>query len=128
MYYHTLARLDESSIFLPTFGWWAGILKALLSHLDQPGDVAISDIECLLLKLDDLYKTSNKAIDAATKAGLKNRTLTGSALQKFICCNDRLCDAIERFELSLNPAVAEALRDSIKEYERGETVSLNSLV
>jgi len=102
--------------------------KALLLQLDQLGNVPSADIECLLLKLENLYKTSNKTIDTATKAGLRNRTLTSPSLQTFIHCNDSLYDVIERFRLSLNPAVAEAVRQAIQEYERGETVSLDSLV
>jgi hypothetical protein len=102
--------------------------KAILSQLDQFGTLPIADVECLLLKLEDLYKTSNKTIDTATKAGLRNRTLTSASLQTFARCNDSLYDAIERFRLSLNPAVADAVRQAIQEYERGETVSLDPLV
>ncbi len=102
--------------------------KAILLQLDQLENVPVADIEHLLCKLESLHKTSNKTIDVATKAGLRNRTLTGGALQIFVGCNDRLSDVIERFKLSLNPAIADAVREAIREYEMGETVSLESLV
>ena len=102
--------------------------KALLSQLSQLGNVPLTEIESLLPKLENLYETSNRAIDTATKAGLRNRTLTSSALQNFVSCNDSLYDVIERFRLSHNPDVAEAVKEAIREYERGETVSFESLV
>jgi hypothetical protein len=137
-YHKTMAAVISTCKAVKNRAWTLSIVKdfwvvcrdfkALLSQLDQLGNVSPSDIECLLPKLDNLYKTSNRAIDTATKAGLRNRTLTGSALQAFVNCNDRLLDVIERFRLSLNPAVSDAVREAIKEYEQGETVSLESLV
>jgi hypothetical protein len=40
---------------------------------------------------------------------------------------EHLGDVIERFELSLDPSVAEDVTEAIEEYKRGETVSVDSL-
>jgi hypothetical protein len=102
--------------------------KALLTQLDQSHNLSPADIYAILPKLQNLHSTSNRLIDTATKAGLQNRALTGASVATFVRNNNQLCDIIERFKLSLDPAVAAAVRDAIGEYERGETVSLDSLV
>jgi len=137
-YHKTMAAVISTCKAVKNRAWTLSIAKdfwvvsrdfrAVLLQLDQLQNVPAADIESLLPKLENLYRTSNKAIDTATKAGLRNRTLTSSALQTFTKCNDRLSDVIERFKLSLNPAIADAVREAIREYEQGETVSFESLV
>jgi hypothetical protein len=102
--------------------------RTLLSELDRVVEAPHSDLQAAVLKLRELYKSANKTMDIARRHGLHNRTLTGASLRALADCNLRLLDIIERFELSLNPATVEATRKALEEYERGETVSMDSLV
>jgi hypothetical protein len=102
--------------------------KALLSELDRVTQLPPAELQIAVDKLSELYKTANRTIDVAYKHKLHNRTLTGASVRSLANCNARLLDVIERFQLSLDPATSEAARRAIEEYERGETVSLESLV
>jgi hypothetical protein len=90
--------------------------------------ISVEEIRYILPKLQHLNTTSNRVIDTATKAGLKNRMFTAASLMSFVTYNDQLKDVIERLALSLDPTVEESVREAIAEYNRGETVSLDSLV
>jgi hypothetical protein len=102
--------------------------KALLSELDRVTQVSPAELKIAIDKLVELYKTANGTIDVAYKHSLQNRTLTGASVRSLADCNVRLLEVIERFQLSLDPATSEATRKATEEYERGETVSLESLV
>jgi hypothetical protein len=78
--------------------------------------------------LAELHKTTQRMLAMASKRGIANRRLLSAAVQSIESCNEQLYDAIECLQLSLDPAISEAVREALGEYERGETVSLDSLV
>lgn len=101
--------------------------KALLFQLENLRSNP-AEIQSILPKIQNLNRTSNHFIDTASKSGLRNRSLTAAPLMTFIRYNERLSDIMERLALSIDPEVSASVRDAIAEYERGETVSLDSLV
>ncbi len=102
--------------------------KALLSDLDRVTEVPAQELTAIILRLEELYRSVSKALDLASKRGLANRTLTGNSLHLICAYNSRLCDVIECFKVSQDPAIAAATKEALEEYERGETVSWDSLV
>lgn len=137
-YHRTMAATLAACRAIKTGAMWITVakdfwtvakdFKALLLELDRVTEAPPSELQTAVSKLRELYRNVNRTIDIARRNGLHNRTLTSSSLRTVADCNTRLLDIIERFELSLNPATVEATRKALEEYERGETVSLNSLV
>jgi hypothetical protein len=102
--------------------------KALLTDLDRVTDAPVGDLRMTIPRLEELHKSINKTLDITAKSGLTNRTLINAPVHSLRAYNTRLLDVIERWKLSLDPSVSAATRQAIEEYERGETVSLDSLV
>jgi hypothetical protein len=102
--------------------------RDLLSLLDKLTIVPSGELRTLVWRLRDMRSTMNRMLDLAGKKGLTNRTLTASSLLALKRRNDELLDVIERFELVLDPAFDRALAQAMDEFERGETVSIDTVL
>lgn len=102
--------------------------KSLLSDLDKLRDVPVDELASFVPRLRDLYGSVNRILDLAGKRGYTNRTLINGSIQSLRARNADLQDIIERFELSLDPSFAPAVAAAIAEFERGETIALESLL
>ena len=119
-----------SSILSLAKDFWilARDFKSLLTAIESVEKAPPEEINAIAPRLAELHKTTAKLLDMSGKRGLTNRTLISTSVQSIQSCNERLYDAIECFQMSLDPAISEAVRQALGEYERGETVSLDSLV
>jgi len=137
-YHKTMAAVLAACKAVSNHGWTLLLAKdiwkvsrdfrELLVLFERLRGISVAEINHILPKLQHLIITANRFVDTATKAGLSNRTLTAPSLISFIRYNDQLKDITERLALSMDPDVQESVREAIAEYERGETVSLDSLV
>ena len=119
-----------SSILSLAKDFWilARVFKVLLTAIESVEKARPEGIKAIAPRLAELHKTTNKMLDLSSKRGITNRTLVNTSAQSIHRNNEHLYDAIECFRMSLDPAISEAVREALGEYERGETVSLDSLV
>jgi hypothetical protein len=102
--------------------------RSLLNDLEMETQIPKEYVSDLYDRLSDLHRTVNRTLDFARKRGFGNRTLINGSMNSLQSCNNRLEDFVERLALSMNKAVAAEAIEAMSEYERGETVSLDSLI
>jgi hypothetical protein len=102
--------------------------KTLVAELNALTQISPSELKVIIPRLLELHKATNKTLDYAAQHGITGRRLIGAAERAIRFHNENLLDVIERLQLSLDPTINASLKEALKEYERGETVSLHSLV
>jgi hypothetical protein len=102
--------------------------KAFVLELDNATITSIHELVFVLPLLNLLNSNINKLIDLTYKSGLSDRMLIGVQFRSIKRHNERLQDIIEHFQLSLDPSTPTDAKQAREEYDRNETVSLDSLV
>jgi hypothetical protein len=122
---HTKRRIDSGT----GKDFWSADrkFKSLLAGLNTLRTAEADELTKLIIKMRELSALVAKVLDLAGKRGYTNRTLVNSSIQSLRTRNAELQDLIEGFELSLDPNVAISVAEAVSEFERGETVSLESL-
>jgi hypothetical protein len=100
-------------------------LRALIGDLEKLTAVPAGNLPAMILRMQKLHKHLDM-INTAVKAPI--RTSPGDPMRSLNYYNEQLLDLIERWQLSIDPSVAEATKQALEEYEHGETVSFDSLV
>lgn len=103
-------------------------LKSLIMALDDVPCANAQEVEYVLPMLNRLHGSINRIVDLTHKRGLSNRAVIGAQFQSIKRHNECLLDIIERLNLSLNHSVSADAKQAREEYDRNETVSLDSLV
>jgi hypothetical protein len=97
---------------------------ALLNSLETAPE---ADVRELVSGLQGLHKQINRVLDLAAQRGLFNRTLTAHSLQSIKTTNIELKELIEDLELSLDPKLDGMVAEAVREFQDGETISLDTL-
>jgi ribosomal protein L17 len=120
----------SASIFELAKDFWSVDRKfrALLKDLNASQTIPCEEIARLAERLDELYSAVDKVLDLAGKRGLTNRSLINGSIQSLKSSNIQLLDFIERLRLADDRAVIDEALEAIAEREKGETVSLRSLL
>lgn len=120
----------SASIFELTRDFWSCTrnFRSLMNDLEVLTEIPADLIAPLNGRLLELYRAVNRVLDVSHKKGLTNRTFINGSIQSLYACNARLQDYLERLDLSLNINLGRETEEALAEYERGETVSLDSLL
>jgi hypothetical protein len=120
----------SASIFELAKDFWSFDRKfrALLKDLDEAQRIPCQEIPKLSERLEELYSAVNNVLDLAGKRGLTNRSLINGSMQSLRSSNLKLQDFIERLRLADDRTIIDAALEAIAEHEKGETVSLESLL
>jgi hypothetical protein len=102
--------------------------RSLMTDLEAATAITREDIPQLDARLRELYTTVSQTLDMCRERGFTHRALVNGSIHSLQSCNARLQDYLERLELSLDPNLAIETAEAIAEYERGETISLDSLL
>jgi len=120
-----------TSILSLTKNLWVAArnFRGLVSKLEAIPELPnTSQFQDFLLQLMDLHKVTADLLNSASKHGYTNRTVTAGSLNWMAKCNEQLLDFVERCRLSHDPGLEGALLQAQKEYENGQTVSIDTLL
>ncbi len=104
------------------------IFKRLVSILGEAKTIDHDELLKVVSRIEELHEKTTYVLQLCKKKGLTNRTFTGASLRSIEAGNCRLDSFIETFRLSLDSEIQQQISDSWNEYQRGEKVSLDSLL
>ena len=105
----------------------SGKFANLLAHANEVHQAPEAELSELLEKFKELHSGIDELVDLSRSRGLLNRSLTASSVRSIMSKNDQLLDLMDAWEVSLRAATKESFERAMREFEAGETVSLESL-
>jgi hypothetical protein len=117
------------SILVLAKDFWraASDLEMFVAVMDSVTEAPRDEIEPVMAGLEELHCRIKELVRDAHVKGLTKRLLTGLSILRLDQQNEEFKDSIERFRLSLDPTVSEAIGKALEEYGHGETVGVDSL-
>ena len=104
------------------------LYASLLADLNKLTAFPNDDLAKILVRMRELHEGLVDLLIVSKKKGLLNRSLTATSIRSVMAKNEELQDLIVCFELSIEPETKEKLDAAFRDFQSGETVSLESLV
>jgi hypothetical protein len=106
----------------------ASNMKAFVGAMNIITEAPPKELADFIVDMETLYSRNEDVINRMGNKGLAKNFLVSQSIQRLGKYNADLKDAIESFRLGLDPAVSEAIAKALEEYERGETVGIDSIL
>jgi len=121
---------NSANIFQLAKKLWAldKIFKTLIVVLAKARTINPDELPKIISRIEELHEKAAYVLQLCKEKGFTNRTFTAGSLRSIEAKNCHLENFIESFRLSLDSEVQQQISDSWSEYQRGEKVSLDSLL